>query len=301
MPVFNGQDYLKEAVESILNQTYRDFEFLLLDDGSTDSSLALLRQYAEQDSRIRLITRENKGLTVTLNELLSYARGEFVARMDADDISMPDRFERQVSFLNENHKVLCVGGAYQLIDGAGRYLTTLMLPQTDAEIQALNLEGHCSLAHPSVMMRTAPLKSIGGYDENCDTAEDFDLWLRLGEVGELANLSDVLLKYRLHDKSISEIAGKKQREAVRRACEDAYRRRNIVGVFSAESSWRPGADKSSRHVFMLKYGWWAWNSRQRKTAAYYGRRAIMLKPFSIAGWKLLFVSLLKPLEKAKHG
>jgi glycosyltransferase involved in cell wall biosynthesis len=296
MPVHNGGKYLAEAVESILNQTFRDFEFLILDDGSTDESLKLLRQYAKKDSRLQVISRKNRGLTFTLNELLSYARGEFVARMDADDVSFPDRFDRQVAFLKENHKVVCVGGASQMIDSAGRYLTTLLQPQTDVEIQTLVLGGHGAITHPSAMMRNTSLKLVGGYDEKYNTAEDLDLWLRLGEVGELANLPDVLLKYRLHDKSISEISGQGQRDTARRACENAWRRRGIAGVFSADALWRPSTDRSSRYTFMLKYGWWAWNNRQRKTAAFYGWQAIKMKPLSLDGWKLLMVSLIKPLE-----
>ena len=297
MPVYNGGQYLGEAVESILNQTFRDFEFLVLDDGSTDDSLKQLRLYAAQDSRLHVITRENRGLTSTLNELLLYARGEFVARMDADDVSMPDRFDHQVAFLKENHQAVCVGGAYQMIDNAGRYLTTLTPPQGDLEIQQLCLGGHTAINHPTVLMRLSAVSLVGGYDSDHDFVEDLDLWLRLGEVGKLANLSDVLLKYRLHEKSISEGAGKKQREAARRVCESAWKRRNIVGVFSAQDAWRPGADRASRHSFMLKYGWWAWNSHQRKTAAFYGWKAIKEQPFKMDGWKLLMVSLIKPLSK----
>lgn len=300
MPVFNGGAYLGEAVESILNQTFRDFEFLIIDDGSTDDSLKLLRQYAMRDSRIRVIARENRGLTSTLNELLSIARGEFVARMDADDISMPERFARQIAFIRDNPRVVCVGAAFQMIDSAGRYLTTLTSPQTDAEIQSLHLSGHAAITHPVVMMRLAAVNQVGGYDSNYDLVEDLDLWLRLGEVGEFANLTDVLLKYRLHSKSISEMAGQKQRDAARRACESAWKRRNIAGIFCAHDSWRPGADRGSQHTYMLRYGWWAWNSRQRRTAVIYGWKAIKAWPFSKEGWKLLIVALLKPLEEASR-
>jgi len=301
MPVFNGQDYLKEAVESILNQTYRDFEFVVMDDGSTDNTLAILRQYAAADPRLRVIAKEHRGLGATQHDLVNYAQGEFVAHMDADDVALPDRFALQVEFLINNPKVACVGGAFQMIDGAGRYLITLTPPQTNNEIQQLVLGGHGAITHSCAMMRSAPLKSIGGYDKNFDTAQDLELWLRIGEVGELANLPDVLVKYRLHDKAVSEVKGGKQREAARRACESAYQRRNIAGVFSAEALWRTGSGRSSRHLFLLQYGWWAWSSRQRKTAAFYGRQAIKAKPFSIAGWKLLIVSLLKPLESTKNG
>lgn len=297
MPVYNGGKYLRAAIESILNQTFVDFEFLVLDDGSTDESLKTLRQYAEQDERLRIISRENRGLIFTLNELLENARGEFIARMDADDIALPGRFELQVNFLKKNPKVVCLGGASQMIDSDGRYLTTLTPPQTNMEIQELILAGHTAINHPASMMRLAAIKQVGGYDGEYEFVEDLDLWLRLGENGDLANLKDDILKYRLHDKSISESAGGKQRDAALRACESAWRRRNIKRDFGYQI-WRPGTDSTSRYAFMLQYGWWAWNSRQRKTAAFYGWQAVRVKPFSISGWKLLIVALFKPLVNA---
>ncbi len=286
---------MDETIKSILTQSLSDFEFLVIDDGSTDNSLEILIDYSKQDARIRLISRENRGLGNTQHELVNFSRGEFIAQLDQDDIAMPNRLELQVNFLKKNPKVVAVGGAYQLIDGANRYLTTLTPPQGNAEIQKLILSGHSAIAHSSVMMRSELLKSIGSYDPSFSLAMDLDLWLRLGEAGELANLADVLIKYRLHDRSASEKVGLEQRREARRACENAWRRRNVMGTFTAEELWRPGPDSASRHKFMLKYGWWAWNSRQRKTAAFYGWQAIKLMPFSLAGWKLLIVSLLKPL------
>lgn len=296
MPVYNGQEYLAETIESILNQTLSDFEFLILDDGSTDDSLEILKRYAAQDSRISIITRENKGLGITQHELIQHAKGEFIAQTDQDDISLPNRLELQFNFLKENPNVVAVGGAYQLIDGAGRYLTTLPQPISNEEIQSLILEGHCALIHPGSMMRSKQMKISGGYDNSFNLALDLDLWLRLGEIGELANLSEVVLKYRLHGKSASEIMGKNQRNEARKACERAWKRRNITCQFTAHFDWRPSTDKASQHSFMLKYGWWAWNRCQRKTAAFYGWQAIKVKPLSIAGWKLLIVSLVKPLR-----
>ena len=108
MRVFNGGNYLAEAVESILNQTFQDFEFLVLDDGSTDDSLAILRQYAHKDSRIRVISRENRGLGVTQHESVQHTRGEFIAQLDQDDIALQDRLELQVDFLRKNPKVVAV-------------------------------------------------------------------------------------------------------------------------------------------------------------------------------------------------
>lgn len=294
MPVFNGEDYLEDAIESILNQTYKDFEFIIINDGSTDGSLNIINRYAHSDARIHVISRQNHGLGRTQHQLVQLAQGEYIAQMDQDDISLPNRLELQVEFLESNPKVAVIGGAYQLIDCSDRYITTLQMPLTNHEIQSHILAGHCAIAHPAAMMRSTHLKLVGGYNTRFNTAMDLDLWLRMGEFGELQNCSDVLLKYRLHDKSASEKFGRNQRAEARQACEDAWGRRNITYEFSAGELWRPGPDRVSQQTFMLKYGWWAWNSRQRRTAMVYGCKAIRARPFSIAGWILLLVSLLKP-------
>ncbi|MDX1366006.1 glycosyltransferase [Pseudomonas sp.] len=300
MPVFNGEKYLAKAMSSILSQTFRDFELLVLDDGSADDSLKILREFEVLDSRIRLTTRENRGLIATLNELVVQARGKYMARMDTDDIALPGRFARQLDFLEKNPSVVCVGGSFDIIDGAGRYLTTLKQPQLNAEIQKLMLVGHVAINHPTVMVRSATMRAVGGYDARYEAAEDYDLWLRIGEIGELANLSEVVLKYRLHENSVSETAGKKQRESIHRACECAWVRRGIAsGVFAANGLWRPSSDVESQQTFALQYGWWAWNSCQRSTAIYYGWKSVKLQLFSLAGWKLLMIALIKPLPESR--
>ena len=148
------------------------------------------------------------------------------------------------------------------------------------------------------MIRRRGFEAAGGYDGDYYPAEDLDLWLRLGEVGKLANLAVPVLQYRLHDKSISEQAAGRQRETQRRACEAAWKRRGISGRFEAEDDWRPGTDASSRHRFMLRYGWWAWNSGQRSTALYYGWRALRERALHPDGWKLLLAAMAKPAPKA---
>lgn len=294
MPVCNGAAYLRAALDSILQQSFTDFELVVVDDGSADDSLGILQGYARQDARIRLTSRGNRGLTLTLNELIAKGRGEFMARMDADDIAMPDRLARQAEFLRTHPEVLCVSGAFGLIDQAGRYLTTLHPPTSNAEIQDHLVRGHCAIVHPAVMARLQPIRELGGYQ--CDLVEDLDLWLRLGEKGELANLSEVVLQYRLHAASISERAGHKQRDAGRLVCEAAWRRRGITnGVYEAGSAWRPQS-KATRYQFMLRYGWWAWNSGERATAQVYGLKAVRSRPLGAEGWKLLLVSILKPLD-----
>lgn len=297
MPVYNGGTFLSQAIDSILAQSFADFEFLILDDGSTDATPAALAYYAGRDKRIRIISRPNRGLVASLNELLALARGEFIARMDADDIALPERFAWQVEFLNRHPEVVCVGGACMMIDGAGRYLTTLFHPLSDEHIQTAGLAGHTPISHPTAMIRRRELEAIGGYDTAYSVAQDLDLWLRLGERGKLANLPVPVLKYRLHDKSLSEQAADRQREAQRRACEAAWRRRGIGGCFEG-AVWRPGVDRESRYGFMLRYGWWAWNSGERSTALHYGWRAVREKAFHPGGWKLLLVALAKRSPEA---
>ena len=298
LPAFNAQKYLRAAMDSILAQTLADLELLALDDGSTDATPSILRDYAARDRRVRVLSRANKGMASSLNELLQIAQGRFVARMDADDIALPERFERQVRFLEATPSVVCVGGAFELIDEAGRYLTTLVCPVSDAAIQQMILAGHGAICHPSAMMRRAALRGIGGYRAQYKPAEDLDLWLRLGEVGRLANLPEPVLRYRLHSDSMSEQQVSKQRDAARLACEDAWRRRNVPGHFEASNLWRPGRDRWSRHGFMLQYGWWAYLSEERKTAALYGFKAVTAVPFAMEGWKLLICALCKPARSS---
>ncbi|HEY9658471.1 MAG TPA: glycosyltransferase, partial [Allocoleopsis sp.] len=266
MPIYNNAPYLRHAVESILQQTFSDFELILVDDGSTDRSLDILRDYAAKDDRIHLISRDNRGIARSRNDGFQVTRGALIAVMDGDDVALPDRLARQVDFLQQHPEVVCVGGAHEIIDHKGRLLTCLSLPEQDEQIQQQALAGHGSICHPCAMIRRTALEQIGGYDETLTIAVDLDLWLRLGEVGKLANLSEPILQYRLHGNSISEQKGKLQRQTAYEICQRAWKRRGIEGKFEASYSWRPTSDRRSRHQFMLQYGWWAFNSAQRGTA-----------------------------------
>jgi glycosyltransferase involved in cell wall biosynthesis len=299
MSVYNGQRFVADAIESILAQTFGDFEFLIIDDGSTDESPAIVGRYQQKDKRINFVRRANKGLTPTLNELLASSRGEFIARMDCDDVALPDRFAMQVRALREDPSLACVGGNFQLIDGQGRLLTTLRPPPDDASIQKQALAGHGAICHPAAMIRRTPLLKIKGYDEEFKMAQDLDLWLRLGEVGKLANVPATVLKFRLHEGSVSETKRVEQRRFAKLACERAWQRRGITGNFEAEEPWRPGNDAGSKMEYALRYGWWAFNSGQRLTAAHYARVAITARPLHKAGWKLLLAAAVKPIRPSQ--
>lgn len=294
MAVYNSERYLGQAVESILNQTLRELELIVLDDGSTDRSLAILQDYAAQDSRIRLHHQRNCGIPQTRNRLLALAAAELIAVMDSDDVALPQRLARQVMFLQQQPQVVCLGSAFELIDAQNRRITTLPVPLADAEIQRQILAGHAAIFQPCAMMRRTAVRQVGGYNPAMTQAEDLDLWLRLGEVGELANLPEALVQYRLHADSVSERDCALQRQKALSACQQAWSRRGVSGQFEAAAVWRPGRDRASRHQFALQYGWWAFNSGERQTALAYAIKAIRLCPSQIAGWKLLSCGLLKP-------
>ena len=293
MPVYNAARYLGPAVESILAQTFTDFEFIITDDGSSDRSLSILQRYAQLDSRIVLVSRPNTGYAVALNEMLAISRGEFVARMDADDIALVDRFESQVMLLRSREDVVCVGGWHQNIDYAGRLLVETRLPTEDEEMKQLLYKGKCPFSHPSVMMRRNIVAQLGGYRVDFMPAEDLDLWLRLSEHGCLANVPEFVVKYRVHDKSISQTHLKTALDRARQATMEASNRRGVPVEFDGLPGWRPTEDRASRSSFQTKYGWWAFQNGNRWMAIEYGLRAALLNPFDFAAWQLLGCSLTK--------
>jgi len=293
LPVYNAQRYLADAIESVLAQTFADFELLMFDDGSTDGSLLMLQDYAARDPRVRVFTRENRGLVATLNEMIGLARGRYLARMDADDICKPQRFERQVSFLDSNPDHVVVGGWLEWMNDRGQIIGTIKTPEAHDEIDTAHLKGHTSICHPAAMLRNFEGDAIDWYDEQCLDAEDLDLWLRLAEMGKLANIPEVVLIYRIHAESISEAKGQRQRDAMRLACELAWTRRGIQGQFDGNSHWRPARDRASLHRFALQYGWTAWAQGHRGTWRSYAWQALRLRPFDRASWKLLIFGLLR--------
>lgn len=228
LPVYNAQPYIVEAVESILAQTLRDFELLIHDDGSTDGSFAVLQRLAARDNRIRLTHAPNRGLVATLNAQLQAARAPLVARMDADDTAHPLRLARQVEEMNHRPTLLVLGGAIQLVDCSGEVVFHPTPVVGNEVVQHEALAGRTPICHPACMMRTSAIRSVGGYRSETWPAEDLDLFLRLGEQGELDNLSDIVLNYRLHAASISASRAQDQLDKMHVVCEEAATRRGSV-------------------------------------------------------------------------
>ncbi|MBF0542898.1 MAG: glycosyltransferase [Candidatus Riflebacteria bacterium] len=194
MPVYNAENYLGIAIESILKQTLSDFEFIVVNDGSSDNSAKILEHYAKIDPRIRILNNsKNEGIVTSLNLGLSHACGEFIARMDADDISLPFRLERQNQFFRMNHDVLALGSAVSYIDSVGSELEVVRKCALHTSFLF-----HNPLLHPTVMFRRKPFIDAGFcYREEFRYAEDYFLWLELGKIGKLCALEEVLLLYRV--------------------------------------------------------------------------------------------------------
>ena len=199
MCVYNGQDYLADAVQSVLNQTFGDFEFLIVNDGSTDDTSAILSFL--QDHRIRIINNgSNLGLIRSLNIGLDAAGGEFIARMDADDVCAPDRFEKQLAFLDSHPDVGLCGSWLSIIGEQDIY----RFPLTHEDIK-LAMLGYNPVAHPSIVLRSSVLNQPRmRFDPDFPDAEDYELWTRMVLTTRFANLPETLLRYRKHDKQVTQ-------------------------------------------------------------------------------------------------
>jgi glycosyltransferase involved in cell wall biosynthesis len=225
MSVRNGETFLAEAIESVLNRTFRDFEFVIVDDGSTDGTSQILRNFEQKDRRIRVVVREHRGRTVSLNEVLSISTGELVAIMDGDDMAAPERLQKQVDFLNENQNCVALGGEVMFVDAKGRPLGRGNHPRGHAEIRRCLLLGDgAALSQPVVMFRRRAFQEVGGYNEDFEVVQDLDLFLRLSEVGLVENLPDILLFWRQHPLSINRTRFKEWRRVKQQIISAAIRR-----------------------------------------------------------------------------
>ena len=207
LPVWNGARYLEGTLSSLRSQTMGDYELIIIDDGSDDGTSAILSKGAQVDHRIKLITnRRRSGMGFVFTQGIGLATADYVARMDGDDIAHPERLARQLDFLEANSGVVIVGSQIQLIDSLGALLGIRRYPLSDIDLRRA-MARYSPFAHPATMYRRRAVLDLGGYDSRWAPAEDLDLWIRLSRVGELANLPDTLLSYRLHGESVTSRQG----------------------------------------------------------------------------------------------
>ena len=200
MPVYNGERYLKEAIQSVLNQTYKDFEFIIVDDGSTDNSVKIIESFC--DSRIKYVKLRHGGIVKALNEGLKIAIGEYIIRTDSDDISLPERFEKLLNYMGTNGDVgVCGSWALSINENRENMSDMKYPPIENKEIRKYALF-HNPFIHPSVILRKKAIDKVGGY-KDFKHNEDYELWTRVLKDSEGHNLPEVLLKYRIHPHQIT--------------------------------------------------------------------------------------------------
>ncbi|MGF1750751.1 glycosyltransferase [Vibrio cionasavignyae] len=239
LPVYNGEKYLSQAIESVLSQSFCDFELIVLNDGSTDKTQDIIDSYCG-DSRLKPVAHDNIGLVKTLNKGLELAKGKLVARMDADDICHAERFEVQYMKFSSDYSLSVLGSAIQLIDEDDERIRCVDYPRTEG-IDSFIRKGS-PVAHPAVMMKLEDIRSIGGYREAFDCAEDYDLWFRLHDAGyKIDNCPQVLMDYRQTQSGISFSQSSKQ-AVVTRLVKMAHDMRITEGKDSFDSTTTTSID-----------------------------------------------------------
>lgn len=211
MSSYNGQKYLKQAIESILNQTFSDFEFLIVNDSSTDTTPQILQEYANKDNRIKIINNENNlGLTKSLNKALSIAKGKYMARMDDDDISAPNRLEKQLSFVQHNPDVALCGTLAVVVNDKREKIAEKVLPTIHNDIKKKLLFNN-QFIHTSLFFK----RELGLYNESFQRAQDYEFVLRIASKYQVANLNEYLVKWTAREGSLSFSGTKQQRCAIK--------------------------------------------------------------------------------------
>ncbi len=284
MPVHNAARYLQAALDSMFAQTHRDFELIAVNDGSSDSSLSILKINAARDPRLRLISRPNTGIVGALNDALAVSTAPYIARMDADDLAAPTRFEQQLAHLRAHPDLILLGSTVDFIDADDHRLKTYRPPFAAADIRDALLHGNSgALIHPTIMGPRRAFTETNGYREPYKFAEDYDLFLRAARLGPLANLDAPLLRYRIHAQSTNYQRRAQQVTLLKELCASA---RASAGL-SAAFDFQPAPAHPNLASVYREWAWWALEGREPATARRYARRAFLKNPFQRESLKLL--------------
>lgn len=293
MPAYNAGRYIREAVESVLAQSFTDFEFLIFDDGSTDDTPAILASFS--DPRICIVSRPNRGLIATLNEGLAAARASLVARMDADDVCLPHRLERQVAFMAAHPEHVLLGSDVVYTDREGRPILRINAGgYTDEELRK-NFYARCPLFHPSVMFRKDVVLASGGYPSGALLFEDWLLWKAVMERGKAAVLPEVLVHMRLNPESVTvdekwrgpEFAAIRL-QALQRGTVTFDEARRLEEIVRGQDFRQ--FKEASYHVLVGKK--YLWDNPQPARARKAFAAALKIYPTQLSTWALLAASLL---------
>ncbi len=204
MSAFNSEEFISESINSILNQDFKDFEFIIINDGSSDKTLSIINKYQKIDNRIKVINQKNFGLTKSLNNAVSIAKSNFIARIDADDISLPSRLSTQLKYLKSNSNLGFVFSNFIFIDKSGNKIQKKIISTNSYQVRYNLLKGINNIAHSSVMFRKDLFFEIGKYRNRFKKSQDIDLWIRMTDKYEFSNVgSEPLILIRNHDNQIS--------------------------------------------------------------------------------------------------
>lgn len=203
MPAYNAQKYLSIAIESILNQTFKEFELIIINDASSDKTLSIIKSFAKKDSRVKIINNDTRlDIAGSLNKGISAASSEIIARMDADDISLPNRLEVQYKLINDSKRIAAVGANIVVMDPQEKDISARSYPEKSKDLKKCFFK-YSPFAHPVVMFRKKFFDEVGGYDPKYSPTEDLDLWFRMGMKHEFKSVPQLLLRYRLSESSSS--------------------------------------------------------------------------------------------------
>jgi|GEM_PF-3593912 len=301
VPVYNAAPYLNIAIESILSQSFLEFELLIINDGSRDRSNEIAVAY-ENDIRVKVRSRENRGLVATRNELLDWAQCELIVWMDADDVSEKDRLKTQYEFIVNNKNLVCVGTSVQCIDPTGNFLNIERYPNGHLEILACQMLGG-GIRFATTIMRKSIAIGVGGFRGDFRMGEDLDLLIRMGEQGELANIQSVLYFYRQHLKSTVATLGSNW-VACRSIIIELAKERQKDGIDRLQRGESVGIDWAARGVTAMgvsaTYGRWAlhcYNNENYRVSIRYAFLSLIRYPFSLRIWAILVFSLVMFLFK----
>lgn len=293
LPVYNADRFLVNAIDSILAQSFRDFEIIAVDDGSTDQSAAILSEFAVRDPRVKVISRGNTGIVGALEAGRAIAKGEYLARMDADDWAAPERFARQLEAMKSDSSLVALGSSVTFMDVAGNTVESCDRVTEPSSIRAGLLAGDGgTLIHPSVMFRTKAVAIVGGYRESAQYVEDLDLYLRLEMIGNLRNLPEQLLKYRVHPTSINFTKSDGREEVRLRVLRNAYAARGLN--FDPISFLKNRSDFADLHCLYRRWAVTALAHGSRRVAIRHGWRAVRRTPCDPAAWKAFRYALTAP-------
>ena len=292
MPVYNGEKYLREAIDSVLSQTFSDFEFLIINDGSTDSTEEIIKSYT--DPRIKLISQKNGGVSAALNTGLKNANGKYIARFDADDICFPNRLQVQYEFLIKNPDYILVGSDAEYMTEEGEYIFTFHNKGYDYVSIEKYLFDECPFIHSSVMYIKHYVLELGGYDIKALTFEDYFLWVKLIEKGKFCNLNTSLIKVRFNPASVT-VDGKDYSEIFKKLHYKAIHSGIITdeeSILISENINKLSKQKkeSSYHRMLGKK--FLWNNYQPKKSRLHLLKSFKLEPLNMTCVLLICMSFL---------